>query len=121
MNNKVEEMKQGFSGSNDYLSGVNDGLYHMRNHLLGKTADSEGKGIVEILLEVFAPDMEFKQFLPPHQIPKGVSDVYEMGDIYTGAVWTEDGQRTGIVSGDWILYGDKGCSVISYRPKTTNS
>jgi len=35
MNTIIEEIKKDFSGSDDYLSGVNDGLYQLNEFLKG--------------------------------------------------------------------------------------
>jgi hypothetical protein len=49
-------------------------------------------------------EIEAEQFLPPHQIPKGVSDVYELSDgVFSGRVWTIQGQRVSVNAGEWIV------------------
>lgn len=36
---RIEEMKKSFSGSTDYLSGVNDGMYQLMEELLHKIVE----------------------------------------------------------------------------------
>ena len=36
---RIEELKKDFSGSSDYLSGVNDGMYHFMNDILPKMSE----------------------------------------------------------------------------------
>jgi hypothetical protein len=48
--------------------------------------------------------IEAEQFLPPNQIPKGVFNVYEIGEgTFTGQVWTIQGQRVTVKPGEWIV------------------
>lgn len=55
-------------------------------------------------------EIEAEQFLPPHQIPKGVMNVYQMGKgteedptWYTGEVWTIQGEKVRVKAGEWIV------------------
>ncbi len=49
--------------------------------------------------------IEAEQFLPPYQIPKGVFNVYLSpdGDIYSGQVWTIQGEIVNVKAGEWIV------------------
>lgn len=47
--------------------------------------------------------IEAEQFNPPKQIPKGVINVYEGDGHYVGEVTTIHGQKTVVISGDWII------------------
>jgi hypothetical protein len=49
--------------------------------------------------------IEAEQFLPPLQIPKGVFNVYGSpnGEVYSGQVWTIQGERVNVKSGEWIV------------------
>ena len=55
-------------------------------------------------------EIEAEQFNPPLQIPKGVINVYEMGEgtdenptWYTGEVWTIQGEKVRVRKGEWIV------------------
>lgn len=50
-------------------------------------------------------EIEAEQFLPPNQIPKGVSNVYGStdGTTYSGQVWTIQGERVNVKAGEWIV------------------
>lgn len=50
-------------------------------------------------------EIEAEQFLPPNQIPKGVFNVYGSpdGTVYSGQVWTIQGQRVNVKTGEWIV------------------
>ena len=55
-------------------------------------------------------EIEAEQFNPPFQIPKGVFNVYEMGEgtdekptWYTGEVWTIQGEKVRVRAGEWIV------------------
>ena len=49
-------------------------------------------------------EIEAEQFLPPNQIP-GVFNVYGSpdGTIYSGQVWTIQGERVNVKAGEWIV------------------
>lgn len=49
--------------------------------------------------------IEAEQFNPPQHIPEGVINVYSHpeGKYFVGEVTTIHGQRTTVVSGDWII------------------
>lgn len=48
--------------------------------------------------------VEAEQFLPPYQIPEGIFNVYEFSEgIYSGQVWTIQGERVNVKSGEWIV------------------
>lgn len=56
------------------------------------------------------PEIEAEQFLPPLQIPKGVINVYEMGEgteknptWFTGEVWTIQGEKVRVKPFEWIV------------------
>ena len=52
MNKLIEELKAEFSGSTDYMSGVNDGMYYVLNFLKNRTSKSvksEMHGLIELL------------------------------------------------------------------------
>jgi hypothetical protein len=47
--------------------------------------------------------IEAEQFLPPHKIPKGVFNVYELSEgVFSGQLWHQ-GERINIRPGDWIV------------------
>ncbi len=50
-------------------------------------------------------EIEAEQFLPPLQIPKGVFNVYGSpnGKVYSGQVWTIQGERVNVKAGEWIV------------------
>lgn len=50
-------------------------------------------------------EIEAEQFLPPHQIPKGVFNVYGSpdGKTFSGQVWTIQGERVNVKAGEWIV------------------
>ena len=50
-------------------------------------------------------EIEAEQFLPPLQIPKGVFNVYGSpnGEVYSGQVWTIQGERVNVKAGEWIV------------------
>ena len=50
-------------------------------------------------------EIEAEQFLPPNQIPKGVFNVYGSpnGEVYSGQVWTIQGERVNVKAGEWIV------------------
>lgn len=45
----IEHLKKDFSGSSDYLSGVNDGMYHLKRFLLNQRTP-DGTGTLNMLL-----------------------------------------------------------------------
>lgn len=50
-------------------------------------------------------EIEAEQFLPPNKIPKGVFNVYcsPNGEVYSGQVWTIQGERISVKAGEWIV------------------
>ena len=55
-------------------------------------------------------EIEAEQFNPPHQIPKGVINCYQMGKgtdedptWFTGEVWTIQGEKVRVKAGEWIV------------------
>lgn len=61
--------------------------------------------------------IEAEQFNPPEHIPKGVINVYSNdGKHFVGEVTTIHGQKTFVVSGDWIIPEPDGIHYYPCKP-----
>lgn len=61
------------------------------------------KSKLKIMKFIAKKTIEAEQFLPPHKIPKGVFNVYELSDgVFSGQIWHQ-GEVINIKPGDWIV------------------